>query len=127
MAWLNCGGGSVQPPGATLTSAIATVGRAAASWAVAAVAIVTRINATITRPASRRRVMSCLLAGEGETTRRKGSTTPLLPLHQLIEGLADVLDRHQLTSSGHVILRRVGLGHDDARESHLRGFADAKR
>src|SRR4051812_8168741 len=124
IAELSCGGGSVQPPGATATSAMASEGLATASCAVATVAMVTRSIPTINSPTSFRRLIPCLLHRE-----RRGSDDDRLtsPVDKLFERLADVADGDDLTPGGRLVARDVALGHEDAREAHLRRFAHAQR
>src|SRR3954469_2018492 len=124
IAELSCGGGSVQPPGATATSAMAREGLATASCAVATVAMVTRSIPTTNSPTSFRRLITCLLHRE-----RRGSDGDRLtsPVDQLFERLADVADGDDLAAGGRLVAGDVALGHEDAREAHLRRFAHAQR
>src|SRR3954466_10098258 len=50
-----------------------------------------------------------------------------LPFDQLFERLANVADGDDLAAGGRLVAGDVALGHEDAREAHLRRFAHAQR
>src|SRR3954453_13956445 len=103
---------------------MASEGLATASCAVAPVAMVTRSIPPINSPTSFRRLITCLLHRE-----RRGSDGDRLtsPVDKLFERLADVAAGDDLAAGGRLIARDVALGHEHAREAHLRRFAHAQR
>src|SRR5262245_66629353 len=114
MVALNCGGGMVQPPGLTETSAIASDGRTASSCA--ATAPTAASLTAITQPNTTSFLRVSFTAGPLPSpvkARKEGTeahAAAALPVHQLIERLADGFHRHDPTARPRLVESQAALG-----------------
>src|SRR6266702_3305183 len=103
MALPSWGGGSVHPPGLTATSAMASVGLDGASCANARAPVVRVV--VIVRIATAHPVRFIAPPGLTGKAWDGDRLAHRLPVHQLVERFADVLDGNHFASGGRVLGR----------------------